>query len=167
MAKRKLSSSQRLSLRKDLKQRVAAGAKQSKLLKEMAAKYSLSTETVRWYLKSQENGKAGKRKQVTAKRKPARKTRRRRRKRKAARSGQASAPALVRKARAAARDRAREVATLKRLLPEYNQVRRSQEKLQGRLQEVRQLERAVSGSLRQAAKRAKKLEAQLRGLVKA
>ena len=108
-------------------------------------------------------GKAGKRK-AAAKRKPVRKTRRRRRRR-TAQTGQANAPALVRKARATARDRAREAETLKRLVPEYNQVRRSQEKLRERLQEVHQIERAVSRSLRQAAKRAKKLEAQLRDLV--
>ena len=146
------------SVRRGLKRGLAKGTPPSELLKRAAKRYGISTETARWYLKSMANGKAGKRK-------PAKATRRRRRR--TTRNGQASAPALVRKARAAARDRAREVAVLKRLLPEYNRVRRSQEKLRDRLQEVRQLERAVSGSLRQAAKRAKKLESQLRGLVKA
>ena len=166
MAKRKLSEKDRAGVRRMLKRGVAKGTPQSELLKSVAKVYGISTETARYYLKSLQKGKTKKRKPA-AKRKPAKATRRRRRKRRAARNGQPSAPDLVRKARAAARDRAREVVTLKRLLPEYNQVRRSQEKLQGRLQEVRQLERAVSGSLRQATKRAKKLESQLRGLVKA
>ena len=77
----------------------------------------------------------------------------------------AGTPALFKKAQAAARDRALEVATLKKLLPEYSRVSSSQAKLRSRLKEVRQLERAVSGSLRQANKRAKKLETQLKGLI--
>lgn len=158
MAKRKLSEKDRAAVRRMLKRGLAKRKPQSELLKAAAKKYGISTETARWYLKSLKIGKA-------SRRKPAKTTRRRRRK--AARKGQASAsaPALVRKAQATARERAREAAALKRLLPEYTQVRRSQEKLRDRLQEVRQLERAVSGSLRQADKRAKKLEAQLKGLI--
>ena len=157
MAKRKLSEKDRAALRRMLKRGLAKRIPQSELLKGVAKKYGISTETARWYLKSLSKAKS-------TKRKPAKTTRRRRRK--DSKSGQASAPARVRKAQATARDRAREAAALKRLLPEYNQARRNQEKLRDRLQEVHQLERAVSGSLRQATKRARKLESQLRGLVK-
>ena len=164
MAKRKLSQQDRSALRTMLTRGVAKETPQAQLLKSVAKKYGISTETARGYLKSLSNGKAGKKKAATS-RKSVRKSPRARR-RKSSGNGQASAPALVRRAQAAAQARAQEAATLKRLLPEYRQVRRNQEKLAHRLQEVRQMERAVSGALRQAVKRAKKLEAQLRGLVK-
>ena len=163
MAKRKLSEKDRAALRRMLKRGIAKRIPQSELLKAVAKKYGISTETARWYLKSLKMGKTAKRKPGRARRQGVRP---KRRKRRANRKSTSNVPALIKKAQATARDRAREAATLKRLLPEYTQVRRNQEKLRDRLQEVRQLERAVSGSLRQANKRAKKIEAQLRGLVK-
>ena len=170
MAKRKLSEKDRSALRRMLKRGVAKNIQQSELLKSVAKKYGLSPITVRWYLVNLDGGSKTKTKSVKKKaaprRKPARKTRRRKsRASSTSRNGQVGTTFLIKKAQAAARDRAREATTLKRLLPEYTQVKRNQEKLQGRLQEVRQLERAVTGSLRQAAKRAKKLEAQLKGLI--
>ena len=169
MAKRKLSEKDRASLRRMLKRGLAKHTQQSVLLKSAAKKYGLSPITVRWYLVNLDGvskTRTAMKKTAAGRKlpsKPARKTRRR--KARASRSGQAGTSVLIKKAQAAARDRAREAATLKRLLPEYAQVKRNQEKLQGRLQEVRQLERAVTGSLRQAAKRAKKLETQLKGLI--
>ena len=148
-----------------IKRGVAKRTPTSELLKSVGKKYSISPETVRWYLKSLKslvNGKSSK-----SKSKPVGAGRRRRRQPSAPvllRKG--GSPALVKKAQATARDRARDAAMLKKLLPEYARVSSNQAKLQSRLQGVRQLERAVSSSLRQADKRAKKLEMQLRGLVK-
>ena len=153
MAKRKLSGSQRLALRKELKRRIAAGVKPVKFLEKIAAKYGLSTVTVRWYLKGLTNGKASKRKSA-AKRKPVRKTRRRRRR--AVRNVQAGTTALVRKARAAARDQAKRVANLNKLLPEYNRLRRSKTKLTRKLQSARKTERTVSRTLRKTNTRIRK-----------
>jgi hypothetical protein len=52
MAKRKLSSEQRVSLREDLKKGIAAKKKVADLLREVAKKYGITTITARWYLKS-------------------------------------------------------------------------------------------------------------------
>ena len=51
MAKRKLSSEQRTTLREDLKKGVAAKKRVADLLREVAKKYGITTITARWYLK--------------------------------------------------------------------------------------------------------------------
>ena len=169
MAKRKLSDKDRAGVYSMIKRLVKRNLRNSEILKTVAKKYGISPETVRYYLKNLLKKNASIKKPAKAARRGAKRTgvRRKRRKRRASTSKniQASAPALVKKAQAAARDRAREAYMLKRLLPEYTKARRTHEKIQGRLQDVRQLERAVSGSLRQSAKWVKKLETQLKGLI--
>jgi hypothetical protein len=51
MAKRKLSSDQRLSLRKEMRKLVSQGKKQADILKAIASKYGITTITARWYYK--------------------------------------------------------------------------------------------------------------------
>ena len=52
MAKRKLSSEQRVALRAELKKGVAGDQKTADLLRDVAKKYGITTITARWYLKS-------------------------------------------------------------------------------------------------------------------
>ena len=155
-----------------IKRGVAKRTPTSEILNSVGKRYSISPETARWYLKSMTNGK----KSVKTPGKAASRGAAKRGRPKGSRNKRASAsapailrkagsPALVRKAKASARNRAREAAMLEKLLPEYARVSSNQAKLHSRLQEVRQLERTVLGSLRQAEKRAKKLETQLRGLI--
>jgi hypothetical protein len=58
MAKRKLTEAQREKIRKDIRRGLSAGTSQADLMRAMSKKYSISTETVRWYLKSGKNGSA-------------------------------------------------------------------------------------------------------------
>ena len=58
MAKRKLNDKQRANLKRSISQQLAHKVDKSKILKKVATKYSISTETARWYLKSLKNGKA-------------------------------------------------------------------------------------------------------------
>jgi hypothetical protein len=51
MAKRKLDKSQRTAIRKEISTKLSAGVRQSELLQSIAKEYSISTESVRWYLK--------------------------------------------------------------------------------------------------------------------
>ena len=59
MAKRKLSPEKRVQLRVELKKAVDGGKKVADVLREVAAKYGITTITARWYLKSLD-GKPGK-----------------------------------------------------------------------------------------------------------
>lgn len=52
MAKRKLSAEKRAELRQDLKKGKSGGKKIADLLREVAAKFGITTITARWYLKS-------------------------------------------------------------------------------------------------------------------
>ena len=52
MAKRKLSPEKRAQLRVELKKAVDGGKKVADVLREVAAKYGITTITARWYLKS-------------------------------------------------------------------------------------------------------------------
>ena len=58
MAKRKLNDKQRANLKRSISQQLAYKVDKSKILKKVATKYSISTETARWYLKSLQNAKA-------------------------------------------------------------------------------------------------------------
>lgn len=52
MAKRKLSPEKRVELRAQLKKSIDAGNKTADVLREVAAKFGITTITARWYLKS-------------------------------------------------------------------------------------------------------------------
>lgn len=52
MSRRKLSPETRETLRKDLKERLRTGASRSAVFRELAAKYSISPETMRWYFRT-------------------------------------------------------------------------------------------------------------------
>lgn len=58
MAKRKLSSEQRVELREEMKKAVEAGQKPAEILDATAKKYGITTITARWYLKSLDGGKS-------------------------------------------------------------------------------------------------------------
>ena len=59
MAKRKLSSEQRVALRLELKAGLAGKKKQADILRAIAEKYGITTITARWYLKSLDGHKKG------------------------------------------------------------------------------------------------------------
>ncbi len=61
MAKRKLSAEKRAELRAELKKAVGGGKKVADVLREVSAKYGITTITARWYLKSLD-GKSQKKK---------------------------------------------------------------------------------------------------------
>jgi hypothetical protein len=52
MAKRKLSTAQRVAIRKELSRGIRRNTSHAELLKIVANKYRISTMTARWYLKS-------------------------------------------------------------------------------------------------------------------
>lgn len=52
MAKRKLSPEKRAALREDLKKMMGGDKKTADVLREVSAKYGITTITARWYLKS-------------------------------------------------------------------------------------------------------------------
>lgn len=52
MAKKKLSDAQRISIRKEILKRLAAGESRSSVGRQLARKYGVSTVTIRWYIKS-------------------------------------------------------------------------------------------------------------------
>ena len=52
MAKKKLSAAQRISIRKEILKRLAAGESRSSVGRQLARKYGVSTVTIRWYIKS-------------------------------------------------------------------------------------------------------------------
>lgn len=52
MARKKLSDSQRVAVRKEIQKRLDAGASRSSVGRELARKYGVSTVTIRWYIKS-------------------------------------------------------------------------------------------------------------------
>jgi hypothetical protein len=52
MARKKLSESQRKAIRKEILKRLAAGQSRSSIGRLLARKYSVSTVTIRWYVKS-------------------------------------------------------------------------------------------------------------------
>ena len=58
MAKRKLSDKQRANLKRSISQQLGHKVDMSDIVKNVASKYSISTETARWYLKKHKNGKA-------------------------------------------------------------------------------------------------------------
>ena len=58
MAKRKLSDKQRANLKRSISQQIGYKVDQSEILKRVSTKYSISTGTARWYLKSLKNGQA-------------------------------------------------------------------------------------------------------------
>ena len=57
MAKRKLTSEQRAALRKELAQLSKTDKPRMEILRAVAAKYSISTITARWYLNGLKGGK--------------------------------------------------------------------------------------------------------------
>ncbi len=59
MAKRKLSESQRKSLRDDIRGKMEAGVSRSDLVRSLAAKYKISPISMRWYLRTQPAGAPG------------------------------------------------------------------------------------------------------------
>jgi hypothetical protein len=59
VAKRKLSEAQRVSIRRNIRSKVAAGDPQADILRTISARFKVSPETVRWYLKSASNGAPG------------------------------------------------------------------------------------------------------------
>lgn len=72
MAKRKLTSEQRDSVRKEVKEMVAGGKPRAEVLKAVAEKYGISTESARWYLKDgkrDKKAKSGKKPKANAPRK--------------------------------------------------------------------------------------------------
>jgi hypothetical protein len=52
MAKRKLSAEKRSELREELRKAITNGKKTADVLREVSAKYGITTITARWYLKS-------------------------------------------------------------------------------------------------------------------
>ena len=57
MAKRKLDDSQRAAIRKEISAKLSAGVHQSDVLQSIAKRYSISSESVRWYLKDVRKGR--------------------------------------------------------------------------------------------------------------
>lgn len=152
MAKRKLSESQRLSVRKDLKRALASGASNAEALRKVGAKYKINPESVRWYLKELkgDNRKTGIK----------RRTRARTGSRKAGISS-----ALLREARAAAQDKARKATTLMRLVPDYRKIQKSEVGLRERLEAVRATERSLARDLKKTTRDRRAMENKLKELI--
>ena len=150
MAKRKMSERQRESIRKEIKQGLSRKKKKSVILSRVAEKYKISTETVRWYLKSlSKNGKAAKQKK---------KRRRRARTRAHANgSGNGPRPRLFDLIRSVSEQKLKLALRAKRLVPA----------LEARLKKadsLRRLERKVKSNLKSVTAQAAKIEKKIRSL---
>jgi hypothetical protein len=146
MAKRKLSVAQRAALRKAIRKQLAAGTPQAEVLRSMAGKYSVSPETVRWYLKSAGNGSASHAK--PAKRGASRKTP----------SKNGHVPGLLGLVRTVSENGLKRALAAKRLFP------RLDAQLARRLELLRVVKKAKS-TLRRVESRAKKLRRKIARLI--
>lgn len=153
MAKRKLSAARRNALRADMKRRIAAKVPTPRILEELAKKYSISTETGRWYLKSM--GKAGGKPRAKRKPKPRRTSRASAR---PARRG--SGGRLLAAARSLSRGELRRAIAAQDLLPRLDAARKKEQSLAREESRVRK-------ALRHARRTARQLERRLRRLARA
>ena len=171
MAKRKLSPEDREALRREMSEQIKSGAEQSDVLKAVSAKYSISVESARWYLKSMKGvpkRKKKSRKKATSKRKakPVRrpKTRakvRRKRKRRIMKGRKAPGAAIQMKRLVEELSEAalRRALSAKALFPKLEKQRRRETSL-------KEAHRKSGLALREAARGVEKLKRKIQGLLR-
>ena len=154
MAQRKLNDKQRANLKRSISQQLAYKVDQSKILKKVATKYSISTETARWYLKSLQNAKA------TRNGKPKRKVKKIRARKqrssvKAHRNG--NGLRLVDAVQNFSREELRRALAAKEVAPQLEASRRRQAALKDQSKRVQKAMRAVERQTQRLEKRFRKL----------
>lgn len=143
MAKRKLSESQRGTLRTALAKGLKAGRKVAELVKEAAEKYGITTITARYYLASIGRSK---------------KTSKRSRRRKAPELTNGALPRFVKMVESKAASAAKKLREAQRLVPKWRDLVKKEHSLKS-------LESKVRRELTSVARKAKSLGARIRGLV--
>ena len=154
MAKRKLTDKQRANLKRSISQQLAHKVDPSEILKKVSTKYSISTETARWYLKKLKNGKA------TRNGKPKRKVkktsaRKRRSPVKAHRNGKGLR--LVDAVQGFSREELRRALQAKEVVPQLDAARRRHAALKAQAQRIIKRTRLAERHARQLEKRLQKL----------
>ena len=150
MAQRKLSDKQRANVRRSITQQLAHKVDKSEIVKNIASKYPISTETARWYLKSHKNGKA------TRNGKPKRKlkktsARKRRSPTKAHRN--ANGLRLVDAVQKFSREELRRALAAKEVAPQLEASRRRQAALKDQTKRIEKAMRAVERQTQRLEKR--------------